>query len=89
MRRNGRCWNEMKADQMEMNVNRTLTRKEWTSRKQNERSGFNMWVERTGVIGNRKEKNGNEIINFVNIILKESLLRLQLLLLKTLICFKC
>ena len=61
MRRNGRWWNEMKADQMEMNVNRTLTRKEWTSRKQNERSGFNMWVERTGVIGNRKEKNGNEI----------------------------
>ena len=51
----------MKADQMEMNVNRTLTRKEWTSRRQNEKSGLNMWVERTGVIRNRKEKNGNEI----------------------------
>ena len=61
MRRNGMWWNEMKADQMEMNANRTLTREEWTSRKQNEMSGLNMQMERTGIIWNRKEKNGNEI----------------------------
>lgn len=62
MIRNGMWWNEMKADQREMTINRTLPRKEWTSREQNERSGLNTWVERTGMIGNRKEKNGNEII---------------------------